>query len=68
MPKNIYIEYDEFLVEHAHLNAQERAIEFARWYSNIRINEAIDRYRELKFQGIDHQLQFDEADIRGASS
>jgi len=68
MPKNIYIEYDEFLVDHAYLNSKERTIQFAKWYSNIRINEAIECYRKLKRQGIERQLQFDEADIRGASS
>ena len=63
--KNIYVLYDEFLVDNAYRSPQERAIHFAKWYSDLRIQEAIDRYRELKHQGIAHQLQFDEADIRG---
>ena len=61
--KNTYILYDEFLVDHAHLSPQERTIQFAKWYSNLRIEEAVETYRKMKFSG--RQLQFDEADIRG---
>jgi len=64
--KNIYILYDEFLVDHAHFYGRERTIEFAKWYSRLRINEAVQTYRRLKFSG--RQLQFDEADIRGEVS
>lgn len=61
--KNIYMLYDEFLVDHAHLSPTGRTIHFAKWYSNIRVEEVIERYREMKRSG--RQLQFDEADIRG---